>query len=182
MLSASNSFSKKGGDRKFCWDNSERLPRNIRNLPDGFLITADALSNAMNTPIDVALFLWNPDVIQLMSWLLHHRNLKSCGVEPSEGEDKIENMIASCSPSVVMFDLDPPYDVSAKVAWHLLARFPNLPFVITCADSALAVKKAPWLSGHILFQKPYEMDTIANTVHSMVSHSRQNVAVLSVGA
>src|SRR5262245_38086311 len=136
----------------------------------------------MNTHIDVALFLWNPDVIELMSWLLLHRNLKSCGVEPSEGADRMEDLIVSCGPSVVVFDLDPPYDVSASVASHLLDRFSDVSFVLTCADSALALKKAPWLSGYPLFQKPYEMDAIADTVHSMVRHARKDVVALSIGA
>ena len=135
----------------------------------------------MNTHIDVALFLWNPDVIELMSCLLRRRNLRSCGLEPSEGEDKIEDLIVSCSPSVVVFDLDPPYDISSAVALDLLERFPDLSFVITCADSALALKKAPWLSDYSLFQKPYEVDAMASTVHSMVRRARKNSAAFSIG-
>jgi hypothetical protein len=136
----------------------------------------------MNTHIDVALILWNTDVIQLVSLVLLNRDLKSCGLEPSEGPKRIEDLIVSCSPSVVVFDLDPPYDHSAAVALHLLDRFPDRSFVMTCADPSLALKKAPWLSGHPMFQKPYEVDKIANTVGSMVRHARRGVATLSVGA
>jgi hypothetical protein len=31
----------------------------------------------------------------------------------------------------------------------------------------LALKNAPWLSRHLTFQKPYEMDELANVVRSM---------------
>ncbi|HYR41392.1 MAG TPA: hypothetical protein VER98_00070 [Terriglobia bacterium] len=136
----------------------------------------------MKTLIDVALILWNTDVIELVSLVLLRRNLKSCGLEPSQGLEKIEDLIASGSPSVVVFDLDPPYDRSAAIALGLLDRFPDCSFVMTCADSALARKKAPWLSGHPVFQKPYEIDEIANTVRSMVRQAPGSVATLSIAA
>ena len=135
----------------------------------------------MNTHTDVALILWNPDVIQLVSLVLLHRNLKSCGVEPSEGPDIIEDLIESCEPSVVVFDLDPPYERSASIVQQLRDRFPDRSFVMTCADPALALKKAPWLSRVPVFQKPYEVDEIANTVRSMVRRSTRSVVALSIG-
>src|SRR5262249_11075640 len=157
------------------------MPFNIRNSTDGFLISTDALSNAMNTQIDVALILWNPDVIELVSLVLLHRHLKSRGTEPSEGIERIEALIRSCSSSVVVFDLAPPYHRSAAVALHLLNRFPDCQFVMTCADPALVLKTASWLSAHPIFQKPYEVDEIANTVRSMVRRACRNVATVSLG-
>src|SRR5262245_1886216 len=144
-------------------------------------MTADALSNAMNRRIDVALFLWNPDVIELLSLVLLQRNLVSRGVEPSEGPATIQRLIASWHPNVVVFDLDPPYDRSAAIARHLLDRFPKCPLVVTCADSALALKRAPWLSGQRLFEKPYEMDDVANTVRSMIRRAPKEFAAVSTG-
>jgi len=134
----------------------------------------------MNTNIDVALILWNTDVIDLVSFVLLNRNLKSCGVEPSAGPEKIEDFILSCRPSVVMFDLDPPYDRSAAVVSHLLGRFTDCRFVMTCADPNLALKQAPWLSRHALFQKPYEIDEIANTVRSMARSAAARAVNLSL--
>jgi hypothetical protein len=136
----------------------------------------------MNTTTDVVLILWNRDVIDVVSFVLLHRDLKSRGLEPSEGRERIEDLILSCSPSVVIFDLDPPYDRSAAIALDLLDRFRDCSFVMTCADSNLALKKAPWLSGYALFQKPYEIDEMANTVRSMVRQSPRRVAAFSVGA
>ena len=135
----------------------------------------------MNTRIDVALFLWNPDVIELLSMVLLHRNLRSCGVEPSEGADTMENLIVSRSPNVVVFDLAPPYDRSATAVRYLLDRFPDCSFVITCADSARAVKSAPWLSRYPIFQKPYPVEDIANKVRSMIRRAPKTVAALSFG-
>jgi DNA-binding NarL/FixJ family response regulator len=135
----------------------------------------------MNTRIDAALILWNRDVIELFSMVLQQRNLKSCGVEPSAGHQRIEDFIVSCDPSVVVFDLDPPYDRSAAIALQLLDRFPDRSFVITCADSVRAVKAAPWLCCHPIFQKPYEMDEIANTVRAMVRRSCRNAVAVAVG-
>ena len=136
----------------------------------------------MNTTTDVALILWNTDVIDVVSFVLLRRNLRSRGLEPSEGRERIEDLILSCSPSVIIFDLDPPYDRSAAIVSDLLDRFRDCSFVMTCADSNLALKKAPWLSRYALFQKPYEIDEMANTVRSLVRRATGRVATLSVGA
>ncbi len=47
-------------------------------------------------------------------------------------------------------------------------RFIDRSFVMTCADPMLAVKATPWLSGHNIFQKPYAMADIADTVCSLI--------------
>lgn len=135
----------------------------------------------MNKRIDVALILWNRDVIELVSLVLLSRNLISSGCEPCAGQDTIENLIVSSRPSVVVFDLDPPYERSSEVARRLIDRFPDRSFVMTCADTVLALKKAPWLSAHPLFQKPYDMAEIANTVGSM-RHRSVRFAELSIAS
>ncbi len=135
----------------------------------------------MSTQIDVALFLWNPDVIELVSMILLRRNLQSCGVEPSKEIASIEACIAAWSPSVVVFDLAPPYDRSAAGALRLVRRFPDRPFVMTCADKGLALRRAPWLAGHVMFQKPCEVNDVANAVRSLVRRSSR-LDALSVGA
>jgi DNA-binding NarL/FixJ family response regulator len=135
----------------------------------------------MNTHTDVALILWNPDVIELVSLILQRRNLTSCGVEPSNGPKVIEDLITSSQPNVVVFDLEPPYDHSADVVKWLLYRFPDPSLVITCADKALALKKAPWLSDYPVLQKPYEMDDIANVVRFRFKR-RRSMDTLAIGA
>jgi hypothetical protein len=130
----------------------------------------------MNAGTDVALILWNSDVIDLMSFVLLRRNVRSCGIEPSEGTEKIVDFIESCGPAVIVFDLDPPYSRSAAEALYLLDRFPSHSFVITCADRCLAVSSASWLSDHPVFEKPYSLDDMAETVHSMVMQGSSKLA------
>jgi hypothetical protein len=132
----------------------------------------------MDTHIDVALILWNPDVIQLMSMVLWHRHLSSSGVEPYERE-KVQNLIESGKPSVVVFDLDPPYQRSAAVLSGLMARFSGCSFIMTCADPALALKFVPWLSGYQVFQKPYPIDELGNAIDATVGHPAEGVAAAS---
>src|SRR5262247_2095397 len=122
----------------------------------------------MSAQTDVALILWNPDVIQWVSFILLQQNLKCCGIEPSAGPQKMEEMIASHRPSVVVFDLAPPYKHSAAVFLRLLDRFPDRAFVTTCADPIFARKVAPWLSCHLTRQKPYEAEVIEKAVVSRV--------------
>jgi DNA-binding NtrC family response regulator len=129
----------------------------------------------MNNHTDVALILFNSDVIDLMSFVLLDADLKSCGFEPSEGADRVEEFISSQRPGLVIFDLDPPYTKSTTVLKRLLNRFPDLPFVITCADPMLAITAAPWLCCHHMFQKPYEPGEIRDVVGSMLSRARNHL-------
>jgi DNA-binding NarL/FixJ family response regulator len=123
----------------------------------------------MNTHADVALILWNPDVIEWVSLILRQENLRSCGMEPSDKLQDMEGLIASCSPSVVVLDLSPPYADSAQIFLRLLERFPDRSFVLTCADPILAVRAARWLSCHLMLQKPYEPDVICKIIVSLRS-------------
>ena len=125
----------------------------------------------MNTRTDVALILWNTDILQLMSLVLVDRNLTSCGMEPGHGQETIEHLIVSCRPSVVIYDLEPPYARSTSVVLQLMERFPRPSFVLTGADPLLALKSAPSLSAFPAFQKPYEIDAIADTVSSLVARA-----------
>jgi hypothetical protein len=132
----------------------------------------------MNTNTDVALILWNPDVIELVSLTLLSCNLTSSGLEPSANLDDLERFILSCAPTAVVLDLEPPYHRSARAAEFLLNRFPDRSFVLTCADPNLAQKTAPWLSIHPMFQKPYPMDALADKLLSMVKRSCVNAATV----
>ena len=135
----------------------------------------------MKQSVDVALILWNRDVIDLVAWVLSQHQLTSRGIEPSEGTERMENFIFSCSPTVVVMDLEPPYHRSGVAAMYLQRRFPEHSFVMTCADSALARKNAPWVSCFPIFQKPYAIDEIGNTLDSMVRRASKNIAMASIG-
>lgn len=132
----------------------------------------------MSASIDVALVLWNPDIIELMSFVLLRRELRSDGMEPAEGRERISTFISSCTATVVLFDLAPPYKRSVEEALCLLDRFPNRSFVMTCADRRLALSCAPWLRHFPLFQKPYAMDEVAETVRSMVIHASRRLVTV----
>lgn len=125
----------------------------------------------MKTYADVALIVWNPDVIQLLTYVLKTRDLQCVGAEPSEGADQIEQLIASSSPAVVVFDLDPPYTRSGNVLMRMLRRFDASSFVITCADPILVLRNAPDLARYPLFQKPYALDKIGSTIQTLARES-----------
>jgi len=125
----------------------------------------------MQKHADVALIVWNPDVIQLLTYVLKGRDLHCVGAEPSEGADGIEDVIASCSPAVVVFDLDPPYHRSGAVLMRLLQRFESASFVITCADPILVLRSVPDFARYPLFQKPYPLDKFASTLQTLALQS-----------
>ena len=123
----------------------------------------------MKNDTDVALVLCNPDVIDMVSFVLSRARISSSGVEPYEGEERVKEFIASCAPSVVVYDLEPPYRASTAVLNRLLNRFHDLAFVITCADKKLATDAAPWLVCHPILQKPYEPEEIRDIIDSVAS-------------
>jgi len=133
----------------------------------------------MSARTDVALILWNADVIDLMSFVLLRRNIRSRGIEPSPCAESILEYIGSCSPAVVIYDLEPPYDRSAANALFLLNRLPDCSFVMTCADRGLALRTAPWLTSHPVFQKPYPVDDVADTVGSMLRRGSRKLVPVS---
>jgi hypothetical protein len=135
----------------------------------------------MSASTDVALILWNADVIDLMSFVLLRRNITSDGIEPSHGTDRIADFIASRCPAVVVYDLEPPYGRSAVKFLSLLDRFSECSFVITCADRALALHSAPWLSAVPVFQKPYALDEIVDSVYSRVMRISLKLAPVYLG-
>jgi hypothetical protein len=123
----------------------------------------------MNTRIDAALILWNPDVIELVSLFLRRRNVRVCGIEPKDASQV--RLLVSLNPSVVVFDLDPPYKRSTTLVQELFTRFPGRSFVFTCADPLLAVTAAPWLSSYPVLQKPYDLNEMIETVRSLVTQA-----------
>jgi hypothetical protein len=121
----------------------------------------------MNRKTDVALLIWSLDVIEVMSLALLDRHLAAAGLEPAEDIQSMEEFIRSCDPSVVVFDLAPPYRRSARTAELLLRRFPSLPFVFTCADRRLAQMQESWLSSCPVLQKPYDVCAFSELLASM---------------
>src|SRR5262245_5456012 len=114
----------------------------------------------MSAQTDVALILWNPDVIQWVSFILLQQNLKCCGIEPSAGPQKMEEMIASHRPSVVVFSLAPPLKPSGARPWCLLVRFLAWASATPCAHPTSARKAARWRPYCSTLQKSYEGDVI----------------------
>lgn len=134
----------------------------------------------MNKPVDVALVIWNPDLIELLSIVLQEHNLTSCGLEPLEDVRRIEEFLALSRPGLVIYDIAPPYNRDARIVLHLSRRFPECAFLLTCADRCLAVQQAAWLSRYAIFQKPYEISEVADAVHAVITRHRKTIGALSV--
>jgi len=139
------------------------LAVNIGRFPDRRFCRYRTPSTAMDR-LDVALILWNSDVIQWVSYVLLQQDFTCCGIEPSDGVGRIEELIASSGPRLVMLDLAPPYEKSTKDFLYLLERFPRQKFVITCADPLFAIQAAPWLCSQLMLQKPYGPEVIRKIV------------------
>lgn len=120
--------------------------------------------------MDVALILWNADVIDWVSLVLQQDRLTCCGIEPRGGAPHLERWIASHYPRLVMLDLAPPYVESTRIFRRLLDSFPDLLFVLTCADPYFAIKAGPWVCDYPTLQKPYDPEMLRLMLGSMLSH------------
>ena len=125
----------------------------------------------MKAYVDVALVVWNPDIIQLLSFALQTHDLNGVGIEPSEGTRNIARFLDFADAPVVVFDLEPPYNRSAAGLLPLLQKFQQRAFVVTCADPVLALKSAPYLARYPVFQKPYDIGKIVSTIQTLARSS-----------
>jgi DNA-binding LytR/AlgR family response regulator len=125
----------------------------------------------MKAYVDVALVVWNPDIIQLLSFVLQTHNLNGVGIEPSEGIKSIDRFLEFADAPVVVIDLEPPYNRSTAGLSHLLEKFQQCAFVVTCADPVLALRSAPYLARYPVFQKPYDLSQIVSTIQELTRNS-----------
>ena len=125
----------------------------------------------MKEYVDVALVVWNPDIIQLLSFVLQTHDLNGVGIEPSEGTRNIARFLEFAEAPVVVFDLEPPYNRSTAGLLPLLEKFHQCAFVVTCADPVLALKSAPYLARYPVFQKPYDLGKVVSTIQTLARNS-----------
>ena len=140
-----------------------------------------ARSDAMKAFVDVALVVWNPDIIQLLSFVLQTHDLNGVGIEPSEGTKNIARFLEFADAPVVVFDIEPPYTRSTAGLLPLLEKFQQCAFVVTCADPVLALKSAPYLARYPVFQKPYDLSKIVSTILELTRNSSVVAVEMSHG-
>jgi hypothetical protein len=130
---------------------------------------------------DVALILCNPDVIDLVAYLLARRNMTYVGLDPWAGVGSMQKLILLHRPACVVMDLIPDYRSSGQYALRLMKLYPESKFMFTAADPQLALARLPWLNGYATFQKPFDPILMADLITSM-SHKRALAAAARFGA
>jgi hypothetical protein len=130
---------------------------------------------------DVALILCNPDVIDLVAYLLVRRNMTYVGLDPWAGIDSMQRLILRHRPACVVLDLIPDYRSSGQYALRLMKLYPESKFIFTAADPQVALARLPWLKGYATFQKPFDPILLADLITSM-SHKRALAAAARFAA
>jgi DNA-binding NtrC family response regulator len=130
---------------------------------------------------DVALILCNPDVIDLVAYLLARRNMTYVGLDPWAGIDSMQRLILRQRPACVVLDLIPDYRSSGQYALRLMKLYPESKFIFTAADPQVALARLPWLKGYATFQKPFDPILLADLITSM-SHKRALAAAARFAA
>ena len=130
---------------------------------------------------DVALILCNPDVIDLVGYLLARRNMTYVGLDPWAGVSSMQGLVSMHRPACVVMDLIPDYRSSGQYALKLMKLHPESKFIFTAADPQLALARLPWLKGYATFQKPFDPILLTDLIASM-SHRRAKAAAARLGA
>lgn len=121
----------------------------------------------------VAIFNSNDDIVEMLRFALEQAGLivVSGHVDAiRRGEQRLSDFIEEHNPSVILYDVVPPYDRS----WHFLEHLRETPsmngrrFVIT-STNAQRVREVAGEAEQVLeiVGKPYDLDAIVRTVESV---------------
>ena len=125
----------------------------------------------MGRPV-VAIFNSNDDVVEMLRFALERADLivVSGHVDAiRRGQQRLSDFVEEHNPSVILYDVVPPYDRS----WHFLEHLRDTPsmrgrrFVITSTNPA-RVREVAGEATHVLeiVGKPYDLEAIVRTVES----------------
>ena len=131
---------------------------------------------------DVALILCNPDVIDLVAYLLARRNMTYVGLNVGRRELDARTRFSVHRPACVVMDLIPDYRSSGQYALKLMKLHPEAKFIFTAADPQLALTRLPWLKGYATFQKPFDPILLADLITSMSHRRAKGPAAVRLGA
>ena len=125
----------------------------------------------MRRPV-VAIFNSNDDVVEMLRFALERAGLIVVSGHVGairRGQQRLSDFIEEHNPSVILYDVVPPYDRSWRFLEHL-RETPSLRgrrFVIT-STNAQRVREVAGEAEHVLeiVGNPYDLETIVRTVES----------------
>jgi CheY-like chemotaxis protein len=128
----------------------------------------------MSRPV-VAVFNNNDDVVEMLRFALERAGLivVSGHVDSiRRGQQRLSDFVEDHNPSVILYDVAPPYDRS----WHFLEHLRQTPgmrgrrFVVTCTNPP-RVREVAGEAEHVLeiVGKACDLDTIVRTVENAAS-------------
>jgi CheY-like chemotaxis protein len=137
-----------------------------------------SVTSATETVPVVAIINSNDDVVEMLRLAFEQAGLVVVSAHSDKirwGKTSLADFVREHSPSVILYDLVPPYDVSYRFVEHLrqtdLLR--DARFVLTSTNPA----RARELTGtseevHEVLGKPYDIDEITQSVVKALSEAR----------
>lgn len=133
-----------------------------------------------DAPITIAVLNTSDDVVELLRIVFEQAGFVVVSAHLDDikrGETDLDRMIAQHSPSVIVYDVAPPYDRQWAFMQHLRAMPPlqRLPFVLTTTNAArLREIVGTDAMVHEIVGKPYDLDQILNAVRSAAIGAAQS--------
>jgi CheY-like chemotaxis protein len=127
---------------------------------------------ASDAPMNVLVLNTSEDVVELLRIVLEQAGFSVLSVfvdDLKRGEVDLEPIVRQHRPSVIVYDVSPPYDRQWAFMKHTrtLPVLQNIPFVLT-STNAQRVREIVGTDDMIfeIVGKPYDLDQIVNAVRS----------------
>lgn len=121
-----------------------------------------------NAPV-VAVFNTSPDTVELLRVVLQHAGfvvVSAYTFDIRDGKVDLTQFLRLSNPSVVVYDIAPPYDANWALFQTLLTNSPlqRYRYVITSTNAPYVQRLAGDVRVHEIVGKPYDLDRVVAAV------------------
>lgn len=131
-----------------------------------------------NAPV-VAVFNTSPDTVELLRVVLQHAGfvvVSAFTFDIRDGRVDVEAFLRHTNPSVVVYDIAPPYDANWALfqALRTNSTLQQYRYVITSTNAPYVQRLAGDVHVHEIIGKPYDLNEIVAAVQMAARHAAED--------